>query len=172
AVGVVPPVAPAVTAVQGDQPAPTAPQPTAGDDLDALVDGFRGAGLPVRSRTTELPDHAGLRLAVFRVVQESLTNVLRHAPGAGSVDVLVVVVSQTPTSPALVQISVTDDGGARMPGAGGGSGRGLVGMRERAAVFGGTATAGPYRGGWRVSVELVVPADAGPRPSQVWQVPA
>jgi hypothetical protein len=45
-------------------------------------------------------------------------------------------------------------------------------MAERAALFDGTATAGPYRNGWRVRVELVVPKDAGPRPSLVWQLPA
>ncbi|MBU4215568.1 MAG: hypothetical protein KJ792_13030 [Actinobacteria bacterium] len=161
----------ATAAVTTDPLAPTTPQPTAGDDLDALVEGFRRAGLPVRSRAAELPEHGGLRLAVFRVIQESLTNVLRHAAGVGSVEVLVDVLPEGVATPARVRVVVTDDGGAQVPRAAGPAGRGLVGMRERAALFEGTVSAGPYRGGWRVQVELAVPPDAGPRPSQVWKVP-
>ncbi|MBU4335986.1 MAG: hypothetical protein KJ548_05385 [Actinobacteria bacterium] len=172
AVGPVTAALPDAAVVTADPLAPTTPQPTAGDDLDTLVEGFRRAGLPVRSRAAELPEHGGLRLAVFRVVQESLTNVLRHAPGVGSVEVLVDVLPEGVATPAKVRVVVTDDGGAHVPRASAAAGRGLVGMRERAAVFEGTATAGPYRGGWRVQVELVVPPDAGPRPSQVWKVPA
>jgi signal transduction histidine kinase len=152
---------------------PTAPQPTEGADLDVLVDRFRRAGLPVRYRAAELPEHDGLRLAVYRVLQESLTNTLRHVVGAGAVDVVVAVVAARATVPARVVVTVTDDGGSHLPAARTpGPGRGLVGLQERAALFEGTASAGPYRGGWRVRVELVVPQDAGPRPSLVWRLPA
>lgn len=152
--------------------APYVPQPTAGEELTDLVVRFRAAGLPVRWQAEELPDHDGLRLAVFRLVQESLTNVLRHVPGAGSVEVVVAVPVGDDGRPERVVVTVTDDGGARLPPSASSSpGRGLVGMRERAALFGGTAEAGPYGRGWRVRVELVVPADAGPRPSDVWRLP-
>lgn len=65
-------------------------EPTLGG-LQALVDGFRAAGLPVvlTQEGESLPDDAAFQLAVFRIVQESLTNVVRYASGVGRVDVLV-----------------------------------------------------------------------------------
>lgn len=125
-----------------DDAAPLEPQAT---DLDELVERFRTAGLPVRAVLDgPLPDDANLRVAVHRVVQEALTNTLRHAPGTPRVDVRV-----TPR-PGAVEVEVRD-GGARLPVAPSpGAGRGLIGMRERAAVYGGTVDAGPSAGGWRV----------------------
>ncbi|WP_298459510.1 sensor histidine kinase [uncultured Cellulomonas sp.] len=146
-----------------DPDAPFDPQPGAGD-LDHLVDRFRAAGLPVRWTSTgpPLPPDAGLELAVYRIVQESLTNVLRHAPGTAWVDL------RLDRTDHGVDITVTDGGGARGGGsprsaaASGtaaapgtvGTGRGVVGMRERAAVLGGRVDAGPHDGGWRVHAVL------------------
>lgn len=130
------------------------PQPTA-SDLDELVERFRAAGLPVALRRTGPVDRltGGVGLVVHRAVQEALTNALRHARTPGRV--LVEVVAQD----GDVVVTVTDDGGAAPEGAGvsasEGSGRGLLGLRERAAMFGGAVTAGPRpNGGWRVRVTL------------------
>lgn len=117
--------------------------PTGGiDQLDDLVAGVRAAGVPVSLtlRGTERARAVGLDLAAYRVVQESLTNVIKHAgPGARAV----VDVEQ---GPDLLRIRVADDGlGTRS--ADDGRGHGLPGMRERVAVHGGTLTAGPAAGG-------------------------
>lgn len=127
-------------------------EPTPGG-LQALVEGFRVAGLPVVliQEGESLPDDAAFQLAVFRIVQESLTNVLRYARGVGRVEVLVTRDGGT------VRVRVDNDGGAapedvepRL-----GTGGGLAGMRERAAIFGGTLSAGPRPGGgWRVEAQL------------------
>jgi signal transduction histidine kinase len=101
-------------------------------------------------------------LAAFRIVQESLTNVLRHA----SARRVVVSVRRAGSS---VEIRVTDDGTAQ-PCRGTG-GHGLAGMRERAAAYGGTISAGPRpEGGWEVHAVLPVPAES-PTPSDD-EVPA
>ncbi|WP_136519023.1 MULTISPECIES: sensor histidine kinase [Cellulomonas] len=136
--------------------APRAPQP-GGLDVVRLVEGFRTAGLPVR--TTGLATLDGLdatvQLAVHRIVQESLTNVLRHARGTDGVRV------EVERRADAVEVVVVDEGGAVPPTPSPGSGRGLVGMRERAAVFGGTVEAGPHGRGWRVRALLPLPeADA------------
>ncbi|MFH8609018.1 sensor histidine kinase [Streptomyces sp. NPDC018029] len=131
-----------------------APQPAL-TDLARLIDGVRAAGLPVRStvhgRADAVP--AGRQLTVYRVVQEALTNTLKHAgPDAtATVDVIY--------ADGGVTVEVTDTGlGA---GAGGsphaGGGRGLTGMRERTALYDGTLEAGPLPhppGGWRVRLHL------------------
>jgi signal transduction histidine kinase len=95
-----------------------------------------------------------LQLAAYRVVQEGLTNVLRHADGAQQVDV---VVDHRDDS---VEITVEDDAvhpSTRMTGAG----RGLEGLRERVVLYGGTLEAGPRTGaGWRLHATLPTdPAD-------------
>lgn len=139
-----------VLGILRDPQAPLGPQP-GGAELAELVEGFRGAGLPVRTTFagSALPPDAGLQLTVYRIVQESLTNALRHAVGAGPVDVVVAV------APGRVEITVTDDGGVgARPGAGGTGGKGLIGMRERAAVYGGVVDAGPYGTGWRTRATL------------------
>ena len=135
-----------------DADLPMEPQPDAAD-LARLVERFRTAGLPVRTRGLAVTGLDALdttaQLAVFRIVQESLTNSLRHAPGTARVDVDVRLL------PDAVEVVVTDQG----PGTGGatptpGTRRGLVGMTERAAAFGGTVEAGPYGQGWRVRALL------------------
>ncbi|MFD2339283.1 two-component sensor histidine kinase [Clavibacter tessellarius] len=133
-----------------DAPPLRAPQPGHAD-LAALVDSFRTTGLPVRFTTTGAPpDDRGRQLAVFRVVQESLTNVLRYAPNADRVDVRV------DHRPDAITVEVTDDDvtGPVVPPVPG-SGRGLLGVSERMAVYGGTASAGRREGGgWRVLATL------------------
>ena len=126
-------------------------------DLTTVVERFRTAGVPVTAHglDTALPPDTSLRLAVRRVVTEALTNVLRHAPGARSVEVAV------RRDAAAVEVDVLDSGGTR-PGTGGGTGRGILGMRERATLLGGHVDAGPRPdGGWRVHVVLPCPDDGG-----------
>ncbi|WP_141372228.1 sensor histidine kinase [Cellulomonas cellasea] len=143
-------------AVHGDDPTPFEPQPSS-VDLGALVERFRSAGLPVR--TTGLADtgltelDANRQLAVYRVVQEALTNVLRHAPGTPAVDVAV------RRDAGTVEVVVTDGGPTLPVDASPGSQRGLVGMCERVAAFGGEVETGPYGRGWRV--RALLPSDEG-----------
>jgi signal transduction histidine kinase len=124
---------------QEDEPsAALAPSPGLAE-VPRLVAQFAEAGLRVDVRTTGtadgLPD--GVDLSAYRIVQEGLTNVLRHGGPAATVTI--------DHEPGLVRVSIGDDGPARAsrdePG------HGLIGMRERVAVFGGTLTAGPRPGG-------------------------
>jgi signal transduction histidine kinase len=125
-----------------------APQPDLGD-LEALVDGARAAGVPValhRDGTTDAVPRAVSREA-YRIVQEGLTNALRHA-GRVPVAVRVAVLDDA------VELELSNplgDGGAR-PRPGGG--RGLAGMRERVAVLRGELTAGVDGDRWRVAARL------------------
>lgn len=117
--------------------------------IPALVDGFREAGLPVRLTTTgPAITEPALQLTVYRLVQEGLTNALRHASGAQHVDVIV------ERHDDRVAVTVEDDAmhhGRQMTGAG----RGLAGLRERVALYGGTVEAGPRpSGGWRLHATL------------------
>ena len=130
------------------QPA-LAPQPGVAD-LDELLGTVRATGLPTQFTVTgqpfSLPSSA--QLVVYRLVQEALTNVLKHADATSSR----VCLNYCPGH--VLQVEVTDNGrgGAGPPAPGS---HGLTGMRERAAVFGGTVDAGPQAGGgWRVSISL------------------
>jgi signal transduction histidine kinase len=115
-----------------------APQPGL-SQLPALVEQVRTAGLPVElsvTGTAALP--AGVDLAAYRIVQEALTNALKHARARTEVTV--------ECSAALVRIEVRDAGaGHRRPR--NAAGHGLVGMRERAQLYGGTVHAGPHPDG-------------------------
>ncbi|MET9314686.1 sensor histidine kinase [Kribbella sp. NPDC003505] len=137
-------------------PLPTAPAPSL-NELDALIHSFTAAGVEVNWTPTpalgELPDVT--ELTAYRVVQESLTNVLKHAPGA-TADVRI-----TRTSTSLT-VEVTDTG----PHPAGpvvthlGAGHGLIGMCERVAAVGGTLHTGPRAsGGW--AVRAVLPLETG-----------
>ncbi|MEV5607745.1 histidine kinase [Streptomyces sp. NPDC052225] len=137
-------------------PPPTAdltPQPALAD-LSSLIEGVRTAGLPVDithdGDPSTLPP--GTQLAVYRIVQEALTNTLKHGgPGATA------TVSLT-YAPDAVTVTVTDTGTGGPPAPGG---RGLTGMRERTALYDGTLDAGPQpTGGWRVAAQLPTPKDA------------
>ncbi|WP_435284635.1 sensor histidine kinase [Streptomyces koelreuteriae] len=141
-----------------------APQPTL-DRLDALVENTRAAG---REVTTEIngerrPLPPGVELSAYRIVQEALSNVLRHAPGASakvrltyrSDGLEVEVVNSRPTGPASPSK---------------GAGHGLLGMRERVAMLGGTMTAHPWHwDGFKVTAFLpdTPPADATPGSDQI-----
>ncbi|MGW7256018.1 sensor histidine kinase [Streptomyces sp. NPDC054834] len=136
-----------------DYEVPDAPQPTLAD-LDALLANVREAGLDVEKVVTgaarELPQ--GVELSAYRIVQEALSNTLRHAPGASArVEVGYVlgglglrVVNDPPPAPSLIKPS---------PGAG----HGITGMRERVSMLNGEMTAGPSGdGGYEVTVFLPV----------------
>ena len=134
-------------------------------DLKELADTVRASGTPVELRTsgTDRQLSQALELTLYRVVQEALTNVVRHAPQArATVDVTV--------SAAQVRLEVTDDGGpagqagdAKGGAAAGqerpgipGPGHGIVGMRERIGAFGGWLVAEPLGGGFRVLAEVPI----------------
>ncbi len=124
-----------------DEQAEYAPQPSL-RDIEALVERARVAGLPVElvveGTRRELP--AGVDLAAYRVVQEALTNVVKHGGGAET-EVLVRYKADA------VEVTVADRGGGTMTTRLEGSGQGLAGMRERVRVFGGELHAGRRRGG-------------------------
>ncbi|MYZ38235.1 sensor histidine kinase [Streptomyces sp. MnatMP-M17] len=142
----------------GDPAAPTEPAPGL-QHLDGLLDTFRNAGLPVRfaANGTDHPARlpAAVDLAAYRIIQEALTNVRKHAGPGAKAEVSVVRVGAT------VEITVLDDGeGTGEPADGGG--HGLLGMRERVTALGGTLTAGPrYGGGFRTQAILPVKTPAG-----------
>src|SRR5690348_15885962 len=133
-----------------------APAPGLGD-LDSLAAQVRRAGTPVlvnlAGDVTTVP--AAAALTAYRIIQEALTNVVRHAPGAQAA-------VHVGIGPAGVRIGVTDTGpAAAAAGPPGGDGHGIVGMRERAGIFGGVLEAGPLpAGGFQVSAFLPVPAVA------------
>lgn len=124
------------------------PQPGI-DDIGGLLDGVRATGLPVAfvQSGTPTPLPAGAALVVYRVVQEALTNTLKHARSASGARVELAYAARQ------VDLTVTDDGAP--PPAATSRGFGVVGMRERAAAYGGTLAAGPIaKGGWRVQLHL------------------
>jgi signal transduction histidine kinase len=134
-------------------------------DLDALLARVRAAGLPVTYRTMGDLDSlsSGVQLTVYRIVQEALTNTLKHAGTGSAAEVAVAV------DPGTVRIRVADSGmppGAPVPAepGAGDPGHGLVGIRQRAAMYGGTVTIGPRRTGhgWIVDVVLEVLSAAVP----------
>ena len=162
-----------------EQPAtgPYEPQPGL-DRLDDLLGRVEAAGIPVSIKLGGDP-HAlsdGLQLSVFRVAQEALTNTLRHAPrptsahltlrcGPGRIELEVIdtpAPSPSPSphtpAPAVMQTTATS---ADVISTGG---RGLRGMQERAAAYGGSLQAGPLAGGgWRVCLVIDVAVGAGAR---------
>lgn len=126
------------------------PQPGLGH-LDTLVAELRRAGLPVELRVDgepfALPD--GVDLSAYRIIQEALTNALKHSGDARRVDVVLRYGDDE------LGIDVCDDGSGS--GNGGGSGHGLVGIRERVKIYGGSMTAGPgEHGGFEVRTRLPV----------------
>ncbi|MET8993878.1 sensor histidine kinase [Amycolatopsis sp. Hca4] len=140
---------------------PRVPQPDA-HALAELADRMRTAGVPVDLELGELGDlPAGVSLGIYRIVQESLTNTLKHAGRGATASVRVHRTGD------LVEVLVSDDGaGAGQLVAAGGrnprlpGGNGLIGMRERAHVYGGTLDVGPAAGGgWQVRAALPVRLD-------------
>ncbi|MEU5216206.1 sensor histidine kinase [Streptomyces sp. NPDC020807] len=140
----------------GDPEAPTEPAPGLAV-LDGLLDSFRKAGLPVTLARTESehdrPLPATVDLAAYRIVQEALTNVRKHAGPDAVAEVSVVRVGRT------VEITVLDNGTPQTPAEprSDSGGHGLLGMRERVSALGGTLTTAPrYGGGFRVQAILPV----------------
>lgn len=133
---------------QGD--APRAPAPGL-DRLPELVEQAASTGLSVETETAgeRVPLPPGADLAAFRIVQEALTNVVRHS-GSRTARVRIAY------APGRLELRIDDEGPATGSDAGG-SGNGLAGMRERAAALGGTIEAGPRPdGGFRVRADLPV----------------
>lgn len=139
-----------VLRVDVDDPMERSPQPGL-DRIDELVESARTAGTPIRLtlRGTAVPLPAGIDLAAFRILQEALTNARRHAPGA-EVDVDL----EYATNELRLRIRDRGPGSADANP----SGHGLHGMHERAAMVGGTLTAGPADGGGFL-VEAVLPVN-------------
>jgi signal transduction histidine kinase len=140
-----------LSVLEAGEPVP-APQPTLAD-LRRLADGVGGAALRITGREDDVP--AGAVVQAYRIVQEALTNVVKHA-GAGARAEVTVDLGE-PGPHRVVRIEVCDDGTAppreatRLPS----SGRGLAGMRERVAMFGGDLDAAPRpEGGYRVTATL------------------
>jgi len=136
-----------------EDPAATSPQLTM-TDLEQLITSMRDAGVAVTAEVTG--DLAALPYAVstaaYRIVQECLTNALRHA--AGTQVTLVVH-----TEDDVLSVSATNPLGA--PVASPGGGRGINGMRERVTVLRGHITAGPVDGTWQVSARIPLRAGKG-----------
>lgn len=139
----------------GDPEAPTEPAPGLAV-LDELVKTVRRAGLPVEvacAAGENPPLPAAVDLAAYRVIQEALTNVRKHAGPGAKAEVSVVRVGAT------AEVMVLDNGRGNQGGTADGGGHGLLGMRERVTALGGTLNAGPrYGGGFRVHAILPVKA--------------
>ncbi len=169
----------------GEPSAPLAPvHETPG--LEEIVERFRTAGLPVRLvRSGPQPEPGpALRQTAHRIVQEALTNVLRYAPL--SPVVLVEISRRTEPGADWLELRVVNQPGRRPgegpaaqdralppsvaeqhpPGVPVGTGRGIIGMKERAAVYGGTVTAGPSGTGWEVRASLRLDLDPGRGPGR------
>jgi signal transduction histidine kinase len=149
---------------EGDEALETAPQPDLAD-IDQLLTSSRAAGLAVTMTTTGRPPPVpgGIGLATYRVLQESLSNALRHAPGAAvrvhlayyddRLDLRVENDRPPPTSPTR---SIHRPAPPRSRG-----GQGLTGMRERIGAYGGTLTIGPTAAGG-FAVAATIPYDNAP----------
>ena len=134
---------------EGGEPETTAPARLA--ELSKLVESARASGLDVTVKSTvdeglALP--AAVDLTAYRIAQEALTNAVKHAPG-GHVDVDIRWLD------GVLEVEVANDVHPHAPAAGG-TGTGLLNMRERADAVGGTLTAGPDGAGWLVRAELPV----------------
>ena len=146
---------------RGDLPLAPAPEQA---DITELVRRFEAAGVPVSYRWvgTALPEDKSLQLTVFRIAQEALTNVLRYAPTTPAVKVDV----ERHIGTVILTVDNEAAPGTRPMH---GSGKGLIGMRERASVYGGTVQAGPTTTGWRV--RAVLRWDEHDEGTSSWQMP-
>jgi signal transduction histidine kinase len=129
-------------------------------DLPALIDALRRSGLDIscQSAGQTRPYGTALELSAYRITQEALTNVMKHAPGARAR-------VRLEHGPEQLTITVTDDGPGPPDAAGRTGGFGLAGMRERAAMLGGTLTAGARpEGGFAVVAGMPAPPPPAPPP--------
>jgi signal transduction histidine kinase len=138
-----------------DEAAGLAPQPGIGE-LPTLLDRVREAGLPAALEVDGSPRSIppSLDVTAYRIVQEALTNALRYARRAATL-------VRLSWEPDQLRLEILDDGPAA--GAAEGTGRGLVGMSERAALVGGRLEAGPRVGGG-YAVRAWLPLDPGSSP--------
>ena len=146
-----------LTMDSGDQDAThaenLAPQPGL-EQLETLIGRVRDTGLPVDLKITGTarPMPPGIGLTAYRVVQEALTNTVKHASGARAT-------VSVEYDPDRLRVEVSDTGGPPGPGATSGNGRGLLGLRERLSVYDGTLRTGRrLTGGYRV--EALIPLEA------------
>ncbi|MDN3028826.1 sensor histidine kinase [Streptomyces sp. S.PB5] len=138
---------------EGEAPPDLTPQPAL-TDLDHLIEGVRKTGLPVTTTLHGTPSITpGRQLTIYRVIQEALTNTLKHAGPTATSHIAI-----SYDDGGTVSVTVTDTGHGGPTGNDGSdnsNGRGLPGMRERTALYGGTLEAGPRpEGGWRVHLHL------------------
>jgi signal transduction histidine kinase len=134
------------------------PEPSLAD-LDALLETARSTGLQVTYQISGSTEglSTSLQLALFRLVQEGITNTLKHAPRTTRLQVSIRRGQED------LRVVVDDNGGSGLPAAT--FGHGLIGMRERVALHNGRLFAGPTASGWRVSAWLPLHESAGaPRP--------
>jgi signal transduction histidine kinase len=139
----------ALAVLRPDTAAELSPQPGL-DQLPELVESLRAGGLHTRLEAEPMHLPPGTELAVYRIVQEALTNVLRHAGTDAKAAVTVA------RSGAAVRVSVLDDGAGPSGGPAASTAHGIVGMRERVAVYGGTLRTGARPGGG-FEVEASIP---------------
>jgi signal transduction histidine kinase len=134
---------------------PAAPVPSL-HDIPALADATTAAGTPTTmvGGIPQVPVPLPVAQAAYRIVQESLTNVVRHASGAAAT-----VTTRQDGDDLLVEI--VNDGAPGAAAFGDGAGSGLAGMRERATALGGTLKAGPRGAGFAVLARLPLAAAAG-----------
>ena len=133
----------------GDDAPEYAPQPGLGD-LDKLLAQSRAAGVPVELAVEGAPRRLAqsVDLSAFRIVQEALTNVVKHAGRARTAVTITY-------GPEALELTIVDSGNHQEGRRGAPGGHGLIGMRERTALFGGTLTAGPRPGqGFEVHASL------------------
>jgi signal transduction histidine kinase len=141
-------------------PSKMAPEPGIADIPD-LIDDFVSAGLPVALHTEGRPEpvSAAVGLALYRITQESLANIAKHA-AASKTDVGLSISSSTASLLVINDVPVTVPGRPPSP-----NGRGLPGMRQRVELLGGILDAGPCNEGWSVRAEIPL-NDASP---QTWR---
>jgi signal transduction histidine kinase len=138
---------------EGAHDAPLVPEPGL-DRLPALVAGIRGVDVTLDDRIATAPQAVptNVQLALFRIAQESLTNVTRHADAKHATVKLWI-------DDGAYRVEVADDGAGAATSASETGGRGLLGMRERAELLGGRLSAGPAEGGgFRVSASIPIGA--------------
>ena len=146
----------------GDEHTSLAPQPGIGD-IATAVEQSSASGVPTTLVIdgTNAPLAPGIELAAYRIVQEALTNVRKHAGRSRSATVRIAY------EPQALVIEISDDGrGAVSSLSGSGAGHGLIGMRERVEIYGGELTSGPRPGGGfvvRAVLPIVTPT---PRPGR------
>ena len=149
-----------MVAVLGDASAPSAlaPMPRL-DRLGELIEEVRAAGLPVELSVEGVrrPLDAGIELSAYRIIQEALTNALKHARGARAR-------VRLRYAPGALEIEIADEGGSGSTDIGDREheGRGLVGMQERVSLYGGRFEAGRTPTGFRVTASLPIDGEAAP----------